>query len=103
MSVDSVTTPWPLSRSRPRRRVSQCADLDDNVALYNETDQLLILLNRSAAAVWELCDGARTLSEIVDVIARTHPAEAGEIPDDVRRTVRKLAELGLVDDAAQTE
>jgi hypothetical protein len=74
------------------------AELDQNLALYDDVCQKLILLNTSAAAVWELCDGARTLDEIVNVLTDAHPAEAEVIGDDVWQTVRKLAELGLVGD-----
>ena len=76
--------------------------LDDNVALYDEVGQLMILLNTSAAAVWELCDGGRTLDDIGHALAEAHGATgaaAAVIGDDVRLTVRKLAELGLVVDA----
>jgi hypothetical protein len=75
-------------------------ELDDNVALYDTAGQLLIMLNSSAAAVWERCDGATTLDEMVGKLAEAHRADdAGAIAEDVRLTVRKLAELGLVVDA----
>ena len=61
----AVAAEWPHGAARPVRRDSAAAvPLDDNVALYDEVGQLLILLNTSAAAVWELCDGTRTLDEI---------------------------------------
>jgi hypothetical protein len=82
--------------SCPRRRpgVSVVA-LDDNVALYDDVGQLLILLNPSAAAVWEGCDGS-TLGQLVGRLAAAHDEDRGLIGHDVRQTVRKLAELGLV-------
>jgi hypothetical protein len=83
-----------------RRKGAARVELDENVALYDEVGQLLILLNTSAAAVWERCDGARTLDGIVGELAGAHPADAAVIGDDVRQTVGKLAELGLLVDAA---
>jgi BMFP domain-containing protein YqiC len=56
-----------------------------------------------AAAVWELCDGSTTLEEIVRQLAAAHPDHARVIGEDVKQTVRKLAELGLVTDAASGE
>ncbi len=89
--------------ARPVRRDGAAAvPLDDNVALYDDVGQLLILLNTSAAAVWELCDGTRTLAAMVRELAEAHGAgasEAGAIGEDVRLTVRKLADLGLVSEA----
>ncbi len=100
MSGDPPAPEWPGSDARPQRRgAGSAVELDDNLALYDDLGQMLILLNSSAAAVWDLCDGTRTLSEIVDTLAGSHPAEAHVIPDDVRQTVRKLAELGLVGEA----
>ena len=92
---------WPDGCSRPVRRDSAVGvELDDNVALYDTAGQLLIMLNSSAAAVWERCDGATTLEEMVGKLAEAHRADdAGAIAEDVRLTVRKLAELGLVVDA----
>jgi hypothetical protein len=73
--------------------------LDDNVALYDDVGQLLILLNASAAAVWERCDGVTTYAAMVAELAEAHGADTADIEDDVWQTVRKLAELGLVEDA----
>jgi hypothetical protein len=70
--------------------------LDDNVAVYDDVGQLLILLNTSAAAVWEHCDGTTTVDDMVRALAAAHPDDAADIGEDVRQTVRKLVELGLV-------
>ncbi len=91
---------WPNGGTRPLRRGgSSAVELDDNLGLYDEVGQLLILLNTSAATVWELCDGATTLDEMVRALTRAHPEQAAEIAEDVHRTMTKLAELGLVADA----
>ena len=95
----------PVQAERPRaarplrRGGASAVELDDNVALYDEVGQLLILLNTSAAAVWELCDGATTVDEMVRALAEAHGHEPtpAVIREDVRQTVGKLAELGLVD------
>ena len=95
---------WPDGRSRPMRREGAAAvELDDNVALYDEVGQLLIMLNSSAAAVWNCCDGTTTLDDMVHELAEAHradPAALHSIGEDVRLTVRKLAELGLVAEAS---
>ena len=72
------------------------------MALYDEMGQLLILLNTSAAAVWERCDGATTLHAMERELVAAHPAEANVIGEDVRQTVGKLAELGLLVDGLLT-
>jgi hypothetical protein len=96
---------WPDGGSRPRRRDGAAAvELDDNVALYDEVGQLLIMLNSSAAAVWRSCDGSATVDDIALELARACHADADvarAIGGDVRLTVCKLAELGLVEEAGR--
>jgi hypothetical protein len=79
--------------------------LDDNLAFYDDVGHLLILLNVAAAAVWTRCDGVATFDQIVTGLASSHAGDIDEITKDVWLTVRRLAELGLVDeigkDAAQ--
>jgi Coenzyme PQQ synthesis protein D (PqqD) len=79
-----------------RREGATAVELDDNVALYDDVGQLLIMLNSSAALIWECCDGAMTVDDMVRQLTVTHAADSAEIAGDVRRTVAKLAELGLV-------
>jgi len=100
VSAVAIPADWPARSTRPApRRGVSAVELDENLALYDDVGQLLILLNLSAAAVWELCDGATTVGEMVEVLAGPHPAEAELIAEDVRQTVRRLAELALVADA----
>jgi Coenzyme PQQ synthesis protein D (PqqD) len=84
-----------------RRESATAVELDDNLALYDDVGQLLIMLNSSAALIWECCDGATTVDDMVRQLTVTHAADAAEIAEDVRRTVDKLAELGLVAEAVQ--
>jgi hypothetical protein len=79
-----------------RRPDASTVELDDNLAVYDDVGQLLILLNTSAAAVWERCDGTTPVDDMVRELAAAHGAEAAEIAEDVRQTVLKLADLGLV-------
>jgi hypothetical protein len=96
-----VRPEWPEPGSVPVRRPGSAGvPLDDDVAVYDDVGQLLILLNPSAAAVWERCDGAATFEEIVQGLAASHAESAEVIWHDAWETVRKLGDLGLVEDAA---
>jgi Coenzyme PQQ synthesis protein D (PqqD) len=89
---------WPEADSVPvRREGASAVELDDNLAVYDDVGQLMILLNSSAGAVWNLCDGSTTVAAMVRELAETYPDEASVIGKDVRETLRKLAELGLVE------
>lgn len=88
---------WPQTSSVPvRREGASAVELDDNLAVYDDVGQLLILLNASAGSVWQLCDGSTTVGEMIDALREAYPDDASVIGDDVRETLRKLAELGLL-------
>lgn len=93
---------WPDAGSRPSRREGAAGvPLDDNLAVYDEVGQLLILLNVGAAAVWERCDGTATFRDVTADLARAHTGDPAAIAEDAWLTVRKLAELGLVADPGE--
>ena len=68
-----------------------------------EEHQLLIpegvvRLNASAAEVLELCDGERSLDDIVGALAERY--DGADLRDDVVELVGAMAQRGLVVDAA---
>lgn len=69
---------------------------DDVVVLVPETDQVH-LLNLTAAAIYELCDGTRSVDQIVDALRRSVPNPPDEIDHDVNRTLAELSEKGLLE------
>jgi Coenzyme PQQ synthesis protein D (PqqD) len=54
------------------------------------------LLNATAAAVWRLLDGRRTVDDIADHLAATYRADPDTVRRDVRRTVRNLTSTGVL-------
>jgi pyrroloquinoline quinone biosynthesis protein D len=58
----------------------------------------VVRLNPTAAEVLELCDGERSLDDIVGALAARY--EGAEVRDDVVELVDAMAERGLVVDAA---
>lgn len=53
-----------------------------------------VALNGSAAAVLELCDGERSVADIVDQLGTRHPG--ADLAQDVRDLLTRLEELGVV-------
>ena len=58
----------------------------------------VVRLNPTAAAVLELCDGERSLDEIVGTLSARY--ESSDLSDDVQGLVDGLSQRGLVVDAA---
>ena len=57
----------------------------------------VVRLNASAAEVLELCDGERSLDEVVGALSARY--EGADLGEDVRGLVQAMAEKGLVVDA----
>jgi pyrroloquinoline quinone biosynthesis protein D len=57
-----------------------------------------VRLNPTAAEVLELCDGERSLDEIVGVLSERY--DGADVGDDVRELIDGMAERGLLVDAA---
>ncbi len=58
----------------------------------------VVRLNPTAAEVLELCDGERSLDDIVRALSRRY--ESADVRDDVLELVDAMAQRGLVVDAA---
>jgi pyrroloquinoline quinone biosynthesis protein D len=57
-----------------------------------------VRLNQTAAEVLELCDGERSIDDIVDALSARYSGI--DVGDDVRGLLGAMAEKGLVVDAA---
>jgi hypothetical protein len=72
--------------------------LGDEVLLFAEGRQVVHALNASAWAVWDLCDGSRTIRDMAGDIAQLVGRDAAVLEPEIVRTVEELGRLGLVDD-----
>jgi pyrroloquinoline quinone biosynthesis protein D len=63
------------------------------VLLYPEG---VLLLNAPAAAVLELCDGRRTLADLLAVLGRRYRARPEELTRDVAEFLSSLRARGLL-------
>lgn len=69
----------------------------DGWTLYEPTTDSLHVLNESAHAIWELCDGKTTPEEMAAAIAEVTGIGVGQATSDVVQTLEVLRELRLVD------
>ncbi len=89
------------ARLRPSPNV-QLDVLDGEIVLFHVARLEVLHLNRSATLIWHLCDGQRTIAEMCAILADAYPSAAGQIRDDVERTLRVLQEKGaLVAESAE--
>ena len=72
---------------------------EDECILLEPGEALAVVLNPTAAAVWDLCDGARRLEEIAGTLAERF-VEVGKarVHSDIEAVVRQLIESKLLVD-----
>ena len=55
------------------------------------------VINESAAQIWELCDGHRTLDQIVSAFATVYALPAADLQADVEYILAKFHELRVLE------
>jgi hypothetical protein len=88
------------SGNYPRRRsdISARVVVDETVVLDLGAAQIH-QLNATASFIWDQCDGRRTVVEIVEKLAGSFDVDYATARQAVEGTLRRLAELGLLDSA----
>jgi Coenzyme PQQ synthesis protein D (PqqD) len=66
--------------------------LEGELLLYHRGDTRAVYLNATATIIWLLCDGQRSVREIVDLIHESYPDAKPELADDVLGTLNSLCD-----------
>lgn len=69
--------------------------IDNEITVYHPTLATSLYLNESGALIWELCDGERSIAEVIEVLVDLYPDNREQIADDVRSLLRRLLEKGI--------
>jgi hypothetical protein len=70
--------------------------MQEEILLYDSKKDSTHLLNPTAAAIWEMCDGTRTPEEIAKEILQVLSADRKTVRTDVERIIREFSENGLL-------
>lgn len=86
--------------SRVRRKLgAESARLGGDCVVLDAAGEMLRGLNGTAARVWDLADGTRSVAEISRQIATEYSAPVEDVLKDVISFVEQLLSLGLVEQA----
>jgi hypothetical protein len=80
-----------------RPEVSANALPDQTVLLFQRDTSLAVPVNQVGAAIWEMCDGAHTVDQMVDKLAEIYDQERGRIERDAHAFLDELIGLGFVE------
>jgi hypothetical protein len=65
-------------------------------SIYNKETETLHLLNDSARAIWELCDGNTSAKEMARAVTQLTGVDYEDAKKDIETTLAELFSLGLV-------
>ena len=93
----SGTPPDGPSRRLARLSGAEAYRLGDDLLVYVPPNETAYALNRSAAAIWKMCDGTRTVEEITEELGQCVGHSGAALLPDVIEGVTRLHELGLLE------
>jgi len=86
--------------SHPRRPLQtpgfKLEVVDEEVILFHPAHTSVIHTNSSGGLVWQLCDGVRSVDEIIGLLRQIYPEAASQIAADVERVLAELIDGGAV-------
>lgn len=85
-----------VQRLPVRRTKVRLIDEDTRSVLIDDQKGVTHVLNPTARAIWELCDGTTTLDELVDAICKVFSVPHGVALHDVAAVLAQLEGAGLV-------
>jgi Coenzyme PQQ synthesis protein D (PqqD) len=68
--------------------------MDGEYLIYSPEASKALFLNSSAALIWNLCDGQRTVQEIVELLADNYPGI--DMDAEVRTAIDRLCLEGVL-------
>ena len=71
-------------------------EMDEEILLYRPSTHKAIHLNGTAAVIWRLCDGTRTVKDLVECLGTEFPTEKSTIALEVQETIDLLIRDGAL-------
>ncbi len=92
----ATALPSPSVRPRQHEGVVSCPVFEDVVLMAPSSD-VAFVLNTSSRAIWDLCDGERSVLAILGELRSRYDAPAESLQDDLTATLSEFARAGLID------
>lgn len=75
-----------------------CREIGNETMLYNPEAGNVHIINKTAAFIWNLCNGCRSPGEMADLLHDAYEvAEDTDLAGDVEEILNSLADLGVLD------
>ena len=73
-----------------QHRDFQVEVIDGETLLYQHQLKRVVYLNESAALVWHLCDGRRSVAEIIELLVNSYPGTEDAVRTDIIEAIDNL-------------
>jgi hypothetical protein len=70
--------------------------VEGEVLIYHPQQTKALYLNPTAGAIWSLCDGRRSVRDIIMIVQENYPECAAILTDDVLTTLAELRGSGVL-------
>jgi len=74
----------------------QTQTLDGEIVLLHPEQNTILHVNPTGALVWQLCNGVRSVTEVVIILSEAYPEAQNEIAADVPQIIQQFAAHGAL-------
>lgn len=74
----------------------QIQNLDGEIVLLHPVQNTILHINPTGALIWQLCNGVRSVTEIVIILSEAYPEARNQIAVDVPKIIYELAAHGAL-------
>ena len=71
-------------------------ELDNTLLLFDAATDQIVDLNETAALVWRLCDGERSVGEMMALLEAAYPNSAETIRTELPAIIKRFATLSVI-------
>lgn len=72
-------------------------EFDQEITVYHPTLTTSLYLNETGALIWNLCDGSRSVSEIILLLSSYYPESSAQIELDVIALINRLIDQNIAE------
>lgn len=70
--------------------------LDDEAVVYDRHRKRTVYLSETATLIWHLCDGKRTIEDILTLLIAEYPEFASQIESDITDAIAHMSSARII-------
>jgi PqqD family protein of HPr-rel-A system len=75
--------------------------IGDEIVLIKDDGKATHVLNKTAAAIWEMCDGEHNLDEIANRMCERFDVSFEEVRGDIEEIIDRLMQAGILSQSGE--